>query len=155
MEYKGYPTLPNWKFIFAYMLFLLYIILYFTTKDFISSFLFVSIMGLIYGVAGYILSKKPIILNDDGIKIRKKLYRWENVKCIIVCPNKYIIIKIALPEKIGKYYKYRYIMTKSSNIAEYMIKYDENIIKLLNDKIKNKITYTDYWDLNRLIRSLK
>ncbi len=28
-----------------------------------------------------------------------------------------------------------------------MIKYDKNIIKLFNDKIKNKITYTDYYQI--------
>ena len=156
MEYKGYTTLlPNWEFLFIWILFVFWAGLYITTGDYMSSFLFVSIMGLIYGIAGYIISKKPIILNDEGIKIRNKIYKWKDEKCVIICPNQYIIIKIIVSKKMGKYYKYRYVKTKLSNVAEYMIKYDENIIKLFNDKIKNKITYTDYQDLDRFMKSLK
>ncbi len=154
MEYKAYTTLPNWKLISIWVLFLFWAGLYIMTGDYISSLMFVLIMGLLYGIAGYILSKKPIIINDEGIKIRDKIYRWEDIKCIIVCPNKYIIIQIRLPERIHRVVGTG-IRVRSSDITEYMIKYDKNIIKLFNDKIKNKMTYADYWDFDKFMKSLK
>jgi hypothetical protein len=130
------------------------IILYVFTKDIIASITITLIVFSIITTYYYIFQGK-IILTDEGIKTRTHLYSWDEVEHVYVYPNKYIILCLKLPSgihRVGAGIRVRY-----SDIAEYIIRYDEDLIDIFKNKANGKVQIKNipHYSFSSIINCLK
>jgi hypothetical protein len=132
--------------------------LYFFTKDVIASIIIPIIVFSIITLSIYYFNK--VIITDEGIKVGFRLYKWDEISLIAVYPKKYMIIYIKLPSAIHRVGAG--IRVRFSDIAQYTIKYDEELINIFKNKLKDKhkiqiknIPYYSFDSLKKELNSLK
>lgn len=131
------------------------IMLYIFTGDLTASVVIAVMVFLVFLIITYSLSSKKIIITDEGIKTRLKLFKWNEVSLIAVYPDKFITIYLKLPGAIHRVGVG--IRVRSSDIAQYTIKYDEELVDIFKDKVKDKVQIKNipYYSFNSLINDLK
>jgi len=129
------------------------IMLYIFTKDIIAS---ITIPIMIFSIiAIFYCFNNKLIITDEGIRTRLKLFKWSEVSLIAVYPNKFITIYLKLPIAIHRVGVG--IRVRSSDIAQYTIKYDKELVNIFKDKVKDKVQIKNipYYSFNSLINDLK
>ena len=131
------------------------IMLYIFTKDLIASAIITIMVFLIFLIITYSLSSKKIIITDEGIKTRLKLFKWDEVSFIAIYPNKFITIYLKLPSAIHRVGVG--IRVRCSDIAQYTIKYDEELIDIFKNKTNGKVQIKNmpYYSFSSIINCLK
>ena len=130
------------------------IMLYIFTKDIIASITITLIVFSIIAINYYIFQGK-LILTDEGIKRGAHLYSWDEVEHVYVYPNEYIILHLKLPSgihRVGAGIRVRY-----SDIAEYIIRYDKELIDIFKNKTNGKVQIKNmpYYSFSSIINCLK
>ncbi|WP_292460898.1 hypothetical protein [Methanothermococcus sp.] len=127
---------------------------YILTADMILSFAIALITFSIMIITYHLFSGK-IIITDEGIKTKIRLFKWDEVSLIAVYPYKFITIYLKLPSAIHRVGAG--IRVRCSDIAQYTIRYDEELINIFKNKTNGKVQIKNmpYYSFNSLINSLK